>query len=70
VIIRILGDFAIIHARTTTRKQMVPRGPAATPMIGAFAMDAGNASRPTSRAYCISLSRHPGGSDADEPLRS
>src|SRR6476619_1547000 len=29
---------------------MVPRGPAATPMIGGFAMDAGNAFRPMSRA--------------------
>jgi hypothetical protein len=30
---------------------MVPRGPAATPMIGGFATDAGNVSRPTSRAF-------------------
>ena len=32
------------------RRQMVPRGPAATPMTGGFATDAGNASRHTSRA--------------------
>ena len=51
VIIRILGDFAIIHARTSYQKpDTAPRGPAATPMIGGFATGVGNASRPTSRA--------------------
>jgi hypothetical protein len=32
--IRILGDFAIIHARTSYQSPTVPRVPAATPMIG------------------------------------
>jgi hypothetical protein len=50
VIIRILGDFAIIHGRTSYHKADGTRGPAATPMIGGFAMGAGNAFRPMSRA--------------------
>ena len=49
VVIRILGDFAIIHARTSYQKPTVARAPAATPMIGSFAMGAGNASQRTSR---------------------
>ena len=50
VVIRILGDFAIIHARTSYQKPDGIRVPAATPTIGGFAMGAGNASPPTSRA--------------------
>jgi hypothetical protein len=50
VIIRILGDFAIIHARTSYQKTEGTQGTGATPMIGSFATGAGNALRPTLRA--------------------
>ena len=48
VLIRILGDFAIIHARTSIRRQTAHRAPGVTPTIGSFATGAGNASRPMS----------------------
>jgi Domain of unknown function (DUF4440) len=49
VVIRVLGDFAIIHARTSYQK---PDGTeaAVTPTIGSCAMAGGSASRRTSRA--------------------
>ena len=47
VLIRTLGDFAIIHARFSYQKADGTEGvPAATPMIGSCAADAGNAFRP------------------------
>jgi hypothetical protein len=49
VMIRILGDFAIIHARTSYKNPTVPTVPAAIPTIGNCATDAGNAFPPTSR---------------------
>jgi len=47
VLIRILGDFAIIHARTSYQKPDGRRAPVATPTIGGLATGAGNASRLT-----------------------
>ena len=62
VLIRILGAFAIIHARTSYEKPDGARGSGAIPMIGNLETESGNASPPMCRVpkqqEIASSSRH------------